>query len=295
MKPDTLQGSPKSISNPSSDARFRVHADALSCAADLVGHRKPFALATVIATDGSVSAAVGSKAVIDEEGTILVGWVGGGCAQSTVAQAAIDSLESGEGQLVDLDLNDEVLGTGMPCGGTMRVYVDPVRPRTRLWILGHGRIVECLCCLAALMDLEVVIDDPQASPERYPDARLLLTNDDNYRALTPAADDFVVVATQHKGDHQSMRRLLETDVSYIGLIASHKRSQLIFDYLREFDPGGNRIACIRAPAGLDLLAESPEEIALSVMSEIVRIRNARKRKTADRNPASQIHEMKKAG
>jgi xanthine dehydrogenase accessory factor len=233
--------------------------------------------------------------VIDEEGTILVGWVGGGCAQSTVAQAAIDSLESGEGQLVALDLNDEVLGAGMPCGGAMKVYVDPVRPRPRLWILGHGRIVECLCYLAALMNFEVVIDDPQASLDRYPDASLLLTNDDNYRALTPAADDFVVVATQHKGDHQSMRRLLETDVSYIGLIASHKRSQLIFDYLREFDPGGNRIACIHAPAGLDLFASSPEEIALSVISEIMRTRNALKRKPTDVYSPSGSKETEKNG
>lgn len=223
---------------------------------------------------------MGSKAIIDNEGAILAGWVGGGCAQSTVAHAAIESIDSGEGQIVDLDLNDEVLGTGMPCGGWMKVYVEPVRPRPTLWLLGHGRIVECLCCLGALMDFEVVIDDPLATPERYPDAARLLTDDGNYQSLAPAADDFAVVATQHKGDHDSMRRLLETDVAYIGLIASRKRSQLILDYLHQLHLNNDQIGRVRAPAGLDLQANSPEEIALSVISEIVRMRNLSNRKNS---------------
>ena len=271
---------------PPTDAQFRVQTEVYSFAAELTARRRPFAVATVIATEGSASASVGSKAIIDDEGTILAGWVGGGCAQSTVAHAAIDSMETGDGQVVDLDLNDEVLGTGMPCGGSMKVFVDPVRPRSTLWILGHGRIAECLCCLGALMGFEVVVDDPQASRERYPDAARLLMDDGNYQSLAPTADDFAVVATQHKGDHQSMGRLLQTDVAYIGLIASHKRSQLVFDYLRERGIDENGINRVRAPAGLDLRARSPEEIALSVVSEIVLKRNAPREKYAVDNSQS---------
>lgn len=255
------------------DVGFHVHTDMFLFAADLAAQRRPFAFATVIATEGSASASVGSKAIIDEEGVVLAGWVGGGCAQSTIAHAAIESIEAGEGQVVDLDLNDEVLGTGMPCGGSMKVYVDPVCPRSTLWILGHGRIAECLCCLGALMGFDVVIDDPQVSSGRFPDAVQLLADDDNYQSLAPLADDFAVVATQHKGDHQSIRRLLQTDVAYIGLIASHRRSQLVFDYLRKLGVDESGINRVRAPAGLDLLARSPEEIALSVIGEIVRKRN----------------------
>lgn len=154
----------------------------------------------------------------------------------------------------------------------MRVYVEPVLPRPVLWILGHGRVSECLCHIGALMGFETVVDDPMADAARFPDAARIIADDPGYEALSPAPADFVVVATQHKGDHESMRRVLKSEVGYIALIASHKRTHLVMDYLR--DEGFDRAALerIRAPAGLDLGARTPEEIALSVISEIVMLR-----------------------
>ena len=135
------------------------------------------------------------------------------------------------------------------------------------------------------MGLDVVVDDPMADAAHFPDAARLLTDDINYAALTLHADDFVVVATQHKGDHQSMRVVLASDVGYVALIASHKRTSLVLDYLREsgFDqPALNRV---RAPAGLDLGARTPEEIALSIIGEIVLWRRkGRPAATAEREP-----------
>jgi xanthine dehydrogenase accessory factor len=139
--------------------------------------KQPFALATVIETAGSVSAKTGAKAVIDRDGRVVSGWVGGGCAEATVCHAALDCLAAGESKVIELDLDDEVLGTGMPCRGSMRVYVEPVLPKPRLWILGHGRIAESLCAIGAMMDLEVVVDDPMADRERYLAASRLLTDD----------------------------------------------------------------------------------------------------------------------
>lgn len=107
--------------------------------------RRSYALATVIETRGSTSATKGSKAVIDEGGRVLAGWVGGGCAESTVCHSAIAYPKSGESAIVDIDLTSEALGAGMPCGGDMRVYVEPVRPHPQLWIQGHGKIAEVLC------------------------------------------------------------------------------------------------------------------------------------------------------
>jgi xanthine dehydrogenase accessory factor len=138
----------------------------LSVAADLVAARQPFALSVVIDAKGSTSARTGAKAVFDAEGTVLAGWVGGGCAESTIAHAAVECLETETPQVVDVDLDDEVLGAGMPCGGSMRVYVEPIIPRPTLWILGHGRVAECLCHLGALMSFNVVIDDVMASSDR---------------------------------------------------------------------------------------------------------------------------------
>ena len=244
--------------------------------------RRRYALATVIETRGSTSATNGSKAVIDADGHVLAGWVGGGCAESTVCHSAIACLRSGESAIVDIDLTSEVLGTGMPCGGSMRVYVEPVQPRPRLWILGHGKVAEVLCAVGVIAGFDVTVDDPMADCERYPAATQLFADDLDYRQLEPGAGDYVVVATQHKGDHQSMIRCLRSPVRYIALIASRKRSRLVLDYLRKQGFGESDLARVRAPAGLDLGAKTPEEIALSVLSEIIMLR-----RKADGVPRSQ--------
>ncbi len=234
--------------------------------------REPCAVATVIEIRGSASARPGSKALIDRHGKVVSGWVGGGCAQSTVCNTALDCMQNGQTRIVDLNLDDEVLGTGMPCGGSMRVFVEPLLPKPALWLLGHGAIAEALCRFGAGLGLQVHVDDPMAERDRYPGAARLLPDDLDYAQLAPAADDFAVVATQHKGDHQSMLRLVRSPCRYVALIASTKRSRLVLDFLRAEGIEEAALAKIRAPAGLDLGAATPEEIALSVLSEIVMVR-----------------------
>ena len=239
---------------------------------DLQQSGQPFAIATVVETVGSVSAKTSSKAVIDQQGRVVAGWVGGGCAESGTCEKALECMEKGETAMLDIDLDDEMLGAGMPCGGSMRVYVEPVLPRPGLWIMGHGRVAESLCIFGDLLGLKVIVNDPGVDWDRYPDASRLITDDMDYEQLQPAAGDYVVIATQHKGDHESMKRALRSEAGYIALVASRKRSRLVLDYLREegFDEGD--IARVMAPCGLDLGARTPEEIALCVMSEIVLLR-----------------------
>ena len=247
--------------------------DLLDLMTALRARREPYALATVVETQGSASAKPGAKALIAQDGTLLTGWVGGGCAESAVRETALDCLRSGEPKVIDLDLDDEVLGTGMPCGGSMRVFVEPVLPRPALWILGHGRVAECLSRFGSTLGFRVVVNDtPAPDPARYPDAEEIIGDDYDYERLTPNAEDAVVIATQHKGDHISAVRALRSPARYIAIIASRKRSGLVLDYLREQGFGEEEIARIRAPAGLDLGARTPEEIALSVVSEIVMLR-----------------------
>lgn len=247
-------------------------ADILDVMQALRDAKQPFALATVVETTGSVSAKTGAKAVVDRDGGIVTGWVGGGCAELAVCHAALDCIETGESTVIELDLDDEVLGTGMPCGGSMRVYVEPMLPKPRLWILGHGRVAESLCVMGAMMDFEVVVDDPMVNRDRYPAASHLLADDLSYEQLTPGPDDYVVVATQHKGDHELMDRCLRSPVRYIALIASQKRSKLVLDYLRRRGFSDDSLAKVYAPAGLDLHARTPDEIALATLSEIVMLR-----------------------
>lgn len=260
-----------------------VGTDILTVTAELFAARTPFALSIVVEARGSTSARVGSKAIFDVEGAVMYGWVGGGCAESTIAHAAIEALETEVPQVVDVDLEDEVLGAGMPCGGSMRVYVEPVIPRPTLWILGHGRVAECLCHLGALLSFDVIVDDSMASPDRYPEAKRLIANDPDYGALRPTASDFVIIATQHRGDHESLRRLLASNVGYIALIASRKRTALVIDYLRAAGFDGQALGRIRAPAGIDIGARTAEEIALSVIGEAVLFR---RRHTARRASGS---------
>lgn len=250
-------------------------ANVVRVAADLVAARQPFALAIVVDATGSTSARTGDKAIFDTQGAVLSGWVGGGCAESTIGHAVIESLADATPRIVDVDLDDEVLGAGMPCGGRMKVYVEPFLPHPKLWILGHGRIAECLCHLGALLSFDVIVDDTMASPGRYPDASQIIVDDLDYSALAPAASDFVVIATQHRGDHDSLRRLLTGEAGYIALIASRKRAELVLDHLREAGFRQHDIDRIRAPAGIELGARKAEEIALSVISEIVMVRRRR--------------------
>ena len=233
----------------------------------------PYAVATVIDVVGSTSAKTGSKALIDQNGRVVTGWVGGGCAESSTCQAAEKCMENGETEIIEIDLDDEVLGAGMPCGGHMRVYIEPSMPKPTVWIMGHGAVAEHICHLSDLMGFAVIVNDNMAEQEKFPDASQLITDDLDYQLLTPKVEDFVVIATQHKGDHESMSRALASDARYIALIASRKRSRLVIDYLRNKQFSEQDIQRVMAPCGLDIGARTPAEIALSVMSEIVLVRH----------------------
>jgi xanthine dehydrogenase accessory factor len=238
--------------------------------ATLAGRGEPYALATVVETTGSTSAHAGDKALIDTAGAVLAGWVGGGCAEGAVRQAAQDCLADGMPRLIGLDLDDEVLGVGMPCGGTMRVFVEAVLPPPGLWIVGHGRVVESLCRLGLEVGFRVIVSDtPAPDAARYPGAAELIGDDYEFARLRPARGDAVVIATQHKGDHLSAALALRSPAGIVAIIASAKRAGLMRYFLRDEGFSTDDLARLRTPAGLDIGARTPEEVALSVVSEIV--------------------------
>lgn len=246
--------------------------DILDLQTSLREQRQPYVLATVTEILGSSSAKPAAKALLDQNGKVLAGWVGGGCAQSMVARAALDCLATGEPCVIDIDLNDEVFGAGMPCGGAMRVYVEPVLPKPQLWLLGHGRIVEAVCEFAHRLGFDVIVDDPQASADRFSAATKLIDDDVRYRQLQPGPGDFVVIATHHKGDYDALSQALHSEACYIALVSSRKRAKLVLDRLAAEGFSEAKLGMVRAPAGLDLAAKLPEEIALSIISEMVAVR-----------------------
>lgn len=233
---------------------------------------EPFVVATVIETVGSSSAKAGAKLVINREGSVVAGWVGGGCVEYAVCQTALQCLADGATAVIDLDLNSDEVGVGMPCGGSMRVFVEPILPKPTLWIVGHGRVAECLCVLGDLAGFKVAVKDPIADQAHFPAAMQLISDDIDFSDLQILPGDFIIIATQHKGDHGLMKKSLHSKAGSIALIASRKRAQLILDYLHQEGFSDANLARVMTPAGLDLGARTPEEIALSVISEIVMIR-----------------------
>ncbi|HEX3470055.1 MAG TPA: XdhC family protein [Silvibacterium sp.] len=241
-------------------------------AAELASEGKSFVIATVVRVEGSSSARRGSKAIIDPLGRLLLGWVGGGCAESAVRSEALKCLETRKPRLITVDMTDEQLGVGMPCGGTMDIFIEPVLPKPELLIVGHGRIAETLSTLGHLMGFAVTVNDPAADRDSFPQAEKLVTEDFDLTETPIGPGSFVVIATQHKRDHLWLQKALEGNAAYVALIASRHRAALVLDYLRAAGVSEDKIATISAPAGLDLGASTPEEIALSVMSQMVALR-----------------------
>ncbi len=241
-------------------------------AGELAAQARPFAVATVVRVQGSSSARTGSKAIIDSEGRIVLGWVGGGCAESAVRGEAVKCIRSERPQLITLDMQDEILGVGMPCGGMMDVYIEPVLPQPELVIAGHGRIAETLASLGDLMNFSVTVHDPTADAQHFPMARRIINRDFDVKEISFGPGTYVVIATLHKNDHVWLLRALEGQAAYVALIASSHRSQLVLDYLLAEGVPAEKVASVWAPAGLDLGAANPEEIALSIMSQIVTLR-----------------------
>jgi xanthine dehydrogenase accessory factor len=243
-----------------------------SKAAELASQGQPFAIATVVRVEGSSSARRGSKALIDAMGKMLLGWVGGGCAESAVRSEAQMCIETERPRLITVDMTDEVLGVGMPCGGTMDIFIEPVLPKPELLIVGHGRIAETLAVLGDLMGFSITVNDPAADRAAFPHAERLVTEDFDLIESPIGPKSFVVIATQHKRDHLWLQKALAGNAAYVALIASRHRAKLVLDYLRSAGVGEEKIATVYAPAGLHLGASTPEEIALSVMSQMVALR-----------------------
>lgn len=246
--------------------------DFYSKAAELAAQGRSFAIAIVVRVEGSSSARRGSKAIIDAYGKLLLGWIGGGCAESAVRSEALRSLELGRPVLITLDMTDELLGVGMPCGGKMDIYIEPVMPTPELLIAGHGRIAESLAAFAHMLGFRIAINDPDAEAAAFPQAERIIAEDFDLNETPISANTYVVIATQHKNDHRWLQKALEGEAAYVALIASQHRAKLVLDYLAAEGAPAEKLAKIYAPAGFDLGAATPEEIALSIMSQIVALR-----------------------
>lgn len=248
------------------------HKDLFQKVAELERQQEPYVIATVFKVQGSSSGRVGDKALFDKNGDRILGYIGGGCIENRVASTAKETLSEGNPKIVEIDLDSDEIAMGIPCGGYMSVIVEPQKPNPVLLIRGMGRVVEVLCQMAKLLKFNVVIHTDEKERERYPDADNVLTETLEIEDLDFKIDYFVL-ATHHRDDDKISFDALKKGISYVGVISSSKKAEIIRSYLLENNISESEMNRFYAPIGLDLNSETPEQIALSIISEMVMLEN----------------------
>jgi len=258
-----------------------MRAELLQMAADLAQREEPFVLAVVVRRQPASSSQAGDMALITASGTFH-GWLGGSCTQPTVVREAQRALAEGEPRLVvlapdpELERRPGITVFPMTCnsGGTVEIYLEPVLPTPRLVVFGVSPTARALAKLGKAMGYSVVAVDPAAEPDLFPGADQVVTDLARVpRLYAPAKGPrFAVVATLGERDEEAIRDALAMAPSYLGVVASRRR----FAQMREILlAGGVKLAALDAicnPAGMNIGATTPEEIALSILAEIVELR-----------------------
>ena len=238
----------------------------------LENNEKPYAIATIIRVEGSSSGKVGDKEIFDEKGQRIMGYIGGGCIENRVSDAAIETLIDGIPQVVEIDLDSDTIAMGIPCGGNMSVIVEPQMIDSVILIRGEGRIVEVFCSMAKLLNFKLIVHTSKSNEELYPDADKIITEGLKVEDIDEKINYFIL-ATHQGNDDKIALGAIRKGIPYVGVIASQKKANLIKEYLLDNNVSESEIKNLHSPIGLDLNAISPEQIALSIISEIVMLEN----------------------
>ena len=250
-----------------------MHKELFNMMDRLKSENEPFAIATIIAVKGSTSAKTGDKAIYDRNGKRVIGYIGGGCVENRVGQTVVESLADNQTRILDVNLDSDDMELGIPCGGMMTVFVEPQQSSPTILIRGMGRVVEVLTEMAILVNFKVLIQTQEDEKDRYKLADQIITDPLDLEDIDYKIDYFIL-ATHHRDDHKQALSALEAGINYVAVIASQKKAGLIKDHLKENNVLDELFARFHSPVGLDLNAQTAEEIGLSIMSEIVMHRNS---------------------
>lgn len=250
---------------------------------------EPFAVATVVRTVAATAAKAGAKAVILPDGTISEGWIGGGCARAAVLKAAKDALGDGRSRLVSVQPPDLLADHGVEAGdeqegvrfaknmcpseGTMDIFVEPVLPRPQVVICGSSPVAVAIADLAKRTGFTVTVCAPAAEQAAFEQAERRI---EGYALpVKEAGARYVVVSTQGRGDEAALLAALAVDADYVAFVGSRKKAGVLKRNLAQRGVAAERLEKLKAPAGLDLGAITPDEIAISILAEIVAVRRSR--------------------
>lgn len=262
-----------------------MYDDFFAKAHELVQKGVPFVTATVVWAEKPSSGKPGDKAIITIDG-VMHGWIGGSCAQPTVIKEALKALEADEAKLIRLSTEPEsknpragLVDLPMTCfsGGTLEIYLEPQPPRPRLVIVGTLPVARALSQLAQAMNYHVIVVDLDAQGEQDAQGEHLPFADETLSSLDGIAGQirpftYIVIATHGNYDELALEQILKAEPSYVGLVASPKRAEAVRAYLQGQGLTETDMLPLKAPAGLDIQARRGDEIALSIMAEIVQKR-----------------------
>lgn len=236
------------------------------------------AVATIVNVRGSIPSFKTAKMLVRDDGS-LVGTIGGGCVEAEVWQAAREVMESEKPRTLTFNLNqDPKYDTGLVCGGTLDIFIEPVLPSAELYIFGAGHVAVNLYRVAKDSGFEVtVIDDREtyANKERFPEAASIHAEDFDQAMskLSPSEAAYIVIATRgHRDDMRVLRWAVQTPARYIGMIGSKRKTIAIFRELTKEGLAPELFERVHAPVGLDIGAVTPEEIAVSITAELIAVR-----------------------
>jgi len=262
------------------EPRWIMQLDILDEAQRLRTERRPFALATVVAAKQPTSGTPGARAIILADGA-MEGWIGGNCAQPTVIRQGLAALADGLPRLVVLrpDAVLEAPATSglvqvpMLCasGGELQIFVEPFIPKIELAVIGGSPVARALVSLGAVLDFDVWACDASVDMKSFPDANRLIPDLDALKAQL-SIHNYVVVATINTYDEEAVKVALESDASYVGVVASRKRFSELHQYLQNQGQRGDQLARLKRPNGLPGAGLHPGEIAFSVMAELLEVR-----------------------
>jgi xanthine dehydrogenase accessory factor len=236
------------------------------------------AVATIVSVQGSVPSYRTAKMLVRDDGSIA-GTIGGGCVEAEVWQAAKEVIDQEKPRTLKFNLNhDPKLDTGLVCGGTVEIFIEPVLPLALLYLFGAGHVAQNIYKIANIAGFQVcVIDDRStyASRDRFPEAHELIAEDfDSATArLTASPTSYIVIVTRgHKDDMRLLRWAVQTGARYVGMIGSKRKVIAIHQALREEGLPESLFQNVYAPIGLDIGALTPEEIGVAVCAEMIAIR-----------------------
>ena len=263
-----------------------AHVEVMELVARMKAAERAFVLATVVRTVSVTAAKAGAKAIIAPDGTIVAGWIGGGCARGAVLKAAREALADGEPRMVSVQPEDLLAELGVKAGesrqgvrfaanfcpsqGTMDIFVEPVLPHPSLVILGASPVAVSLAAQARTLGYHVTLAAPAADRPDVVEADTLV--DGFALAGLHPAKRFVVVSTQGKGDEAALRAALAIEAAYYAFVGSRRKMAALAAKLAAQGVAAASLAEVKAPAGLDLGAITPEEIAMSILAEITQLR-----------------------